>query len=82
MQILRTVLLSGKNRLEKINKKRGIFQGDFLTPLLLVVALIPVTVILRTMKQGNSFGKEKERLNHLLFIDDLKLYGSNDNDTD
>ena len=56
------------------------FQGDSLSPLLFVIALILVTIILRILKQGYSFGKGKERLNHLLFMDDLKLYGSNDNE--
>ena len=78
MQSWRMVMFSGKNKLGKVNIRRGIFQGDSLSPLLFVVALIPVTIILRTLKQGYSFGKGKERLNHLLFMDDLKLYGSND----
>ena len=82
MQSWRTVLFSENNKLEKVNIRRGIFQGDSLSPLLFVVALIPVTILLRTLKQGYSFGKEKERLNHLLFMDDLKLYGSNDNEID
>ena len=47
-----------------------------------MIALIPGTIILRTLKQGYSFGKGKERLNHLLFMDDLKFYGSNDNEID
>ena len=47
-----------------------------------MVALIPVTIILRILKQGYSFGKGKEMLNHLLFMDDLKLYISNDNEND
>ena len=47
-----------------------------------MVALIPVTIILTTLKQGYSFGKGKERLTHLLFIDDIKLYGSKDNEID
>ena len=50
--------------------------------MLFVVALIPVTIILRTLNQGYSLGKGKERLNHLLFMDDLQLYGSNDNEFD
>ena len=58
------------------------FQGDSLSPLLFVIALILVTIILRILKQGYSFGKGNERLNHLLFMDDLKLYGSNDNEID
>ena len=78
MQSSRMVMFSGKNKLGKVNIRRGIFQGDSLSPLLFVVALIPVTIILRTLKQGYSFGKGKERLNHLLFMDDLKLCGSND----
>ena len=82
MQSWRTFLFSGKNKLGKVNIRRGIFQGDSLSLLLFVVALIPVTIILRTLKQGYSFGKGKERLNHLLFMDDLKLYGSNDNEID
>ena len=77
-----TVLFSGKNKLGKVNIRRGIFAGDSLSPLLFVVALVPVTVILRTLKQGNSFRKVKERLNHLLFMDDLRLYGNNDNEID
>ena len=67
MQSWRTVLFSGKNNLGKVNIRRGIFQGDFLLPLLFVVALIPVTIMLRTMEQGYSFGKGKEKLNHLLW---------------
>lgn len=41
-----------------------------------------LTLILRTMKPRRSFGKGKGKLNRLLFMDDLKLYDSSDNDTD
>ena len=82
MESWRTVFFSGKNKLGKVNVRRGIFQGDFLSPLLFVVALIPATIVLRILKQGYSFGKGKERFNHLLFIDNLKLYGSNNNEID
>ena len=82
MQSWRKVFFSGKNKLGKVNVRRGIFQGDFLSPLLFVVALIPATIVLRILKQGYSFGKGKERFNHLLFIDNLKLYGSNNNEID
>ena len=34
------------------------------------------------MKQGYSFQKGKSKLNHSLFMDDLKLYGSNQNEID
>ena len=82
MQSCRTVLFSGKKKLGKVSIRRGIFQEDSLSPLLFVVALIPVAIILRTLKQEYSFGRGKERLNHLLFMDDLKLYGINNNEID
>ena len=82
MKSWRKVPFSGKNRLGKINIRRVIFQGDSLASLLFVVALIPVTIILRTLKQGYSFRKGKERLNHLLLMDDLELCGRNDNKID
>ena len=81
-QSWRTVFFFGKNKLGKGNIKQGIFQEDYLSVLLIIVALIFVKVILKTLKQGYSFGKEKERLNHLLCMDNLKLYGSNDNEID
>ena len=52
-----------ENKLGKVNIARVIFQGEFLSPLLFMVALIPVTIILRTLKQRYSFGRAKERLN-------------------
>ena len=65
-----------------MKKKLGKSRGDSLTLLLFVVSLIPFTIILRSLKHGYSFGKGKEKLNHLLFVDDLKLYSSNDNEID
>ena len=53
-----------------------------MSPFLFAVALIAVTIILERLKQEYSFGKRKERLNHLLFINNLKLYGSNDSETE
>ena len=41
MQSWRTVLFSGKNRRGKVNIRQGIFEGNFLSPLLFVVTLIP-----------------------------------------
>ena len=52
------------------------FQGDSMSALLFVVALIPVTTIFRKLKQGYSFEKRNMRFNPVLFTDDLKLCGN------
>ena len=41
---------------------------------MLVLALIPLSLILRKAKAAYEFSEIKEKINHLLFIDDLKLY--------
>ena len=58
-----------------VKVKRGIFQGDNLSPILFVLAMIPLSVVLNNMEAGYSLGRNRRKLNHLLFMDDLKLYG-------
>ena len=73
----RTVLTANGKFLGEVEIRRGIFQGDTLSPLLFVVAMIPLTLLLRKEKMGYRFGEAKQRINHLLFMDDLKLFGGN-----
>ena len=39
-----------------------------------VLALIPSSLILRKAKAAYEFSESKEKINYLLFMDDLKLY--------
>ena len=39
-----------------------------------VLALIPLSLILRKAKAAYEFLESKEKINHHLFMDDLKLY--------
>ena len=71
----KTVLTSSGEDLGEVGIKRGIFQGDTLSPLLFVVAMIPLSIVLNNEAMGYKFGKEGKKINHLLFMDDLKLYG-------
>ena len=73
-------LNAGDKVLGDVNVKRGIFQGDSLSPLLFVICLIPMSLILRKMKAGYSLGKNQPKLNHLLYMDDLKLFGQSERD--
>ena len=60
----------------KIKIKKGIYQGDSLSPLLFCLALNPLSYLLNQTNKGYKLNpKQKEsRINHLLFMDDLKLY--------
>ena len=62
--------------------RRGIFQGDSFSPLLFVIALLPLTHILRETRMGYQLEKNGTKVNHLFFMDDLKLYGKNDKEID
>ena len=59
---------------------RGIFQGGSLPPLFFVLVMIPLTILLAKEKFGFRFTKDTSGniLNHLSFMDDLKLYGQNE----
>ena len=74
-----TELTSCGESLAKVNIRRGIFQGDSLSPLLFVICLIPLTHVLHKANERYTLGGG-EKINHLLFMDDLKLYGKSENE--
>ena len=74
MEKWKVMLCSGNSELDKVKIKRVIFQGDSLSPLVFALALIPLSLILRNAKAAYEFSESKEKINHLLFMDDLKLY--------
>ena len=47
-----------------------------------VLALIPLSLILRKGKAVYEFSESKENINHLLFMDDLKLYSQSEKGLD
>ena len=58
----------------------GIFQRDSLSPLLFCLALTPLSYELNDTEHRYKIGKEK--MNHLFYMDDLKLYGKNGKELD
>ena len=72
-----TELIAGQSRLGNVKIKRGIFQGDSLSPLLFVMTMIPLTQMLRKTNIFYEVRKKGKRINHLLFMDDLKLFAKN-----
>lgn len=71
MEDWRTELYSGPTEIREVEINRGIFQGDALSPLLFVIAMIPITRILRKSRFG--YYLKRETVNHLLYMDDIKL---------
>ena len=53
-------LNAGDKVIGDVKVKRGIFQGDSVSPLLCVICLIPMSLILRKMKAGYSSGKTSQ----------------------
>ena len=58
--------------------RRVIFQGNLFSTLLFVIALLPLTHILRKAGMEHQLEKNGAKVTHLFFIDDLNLYGKND----
>ena len=75
-------LTSNGVSLGNVEIRGGIFQGDSLSPLLFVLCMVSLSLILRKVKFHYEFGDKKTRLNHLLFMDDLKLFAKSNGQID
>ena len=67
--------------LGEVNVERRIFQGDSLSSLLFVLSMVPLSLILRKVNGCYKWGKKEYRLNHLIFMDDLKLIAKSEEQT-
>ena len=75
-----TILMSGNEELARVNIRRGIFQGDTLISFIVYNSL---SHTLRKVNAGYQFGKgQHKRIIHVLFIDDLKLYGNSEKEAE
>ena len=86
MKEWKTELTADGKSLGVVDIKRGIFQGDSLSPLLFVMVMAPLSMILKEGEglrtKGYQLGDTGKLVNHLLFMDDLKLYASSERDLD
>ena len=63
MEKWKVILCSGNSEFGEVEIKRGIFQGDSLSPLVFVLELIPLSLILRKTKAACGFSESKEKIN-------------------
>ena len=68
------MLCLGNSELGEVEIKGRFFQGDSLSPLVFVLALIPLSLILRKAKAAYEFSESKEN--------DLKLYSRSEKGLD
>jgi hypothetical protein len=69
-----TELTSCGEALGNVSIRRGIFQGDALSPLLFIMAMAPISSRLNLMKKGYEMERGERMISHLLYMDDIKLY--------
>ena len=65
-----------------VDIKRGIFQGDSLSPLEFVMSMIPLTLLLRKDNSGYEMEKGKLKISHRLYMDDIKLFARSEEQLD
>ena len=76
MQTWRVELTTVRQSLAEVKMQRVIFQKD--VPLLLVIAMMPLNYILRKCTVGYKFSKSQEKINHLMYMDDIKPFAKNE----
>jgi hypothetical protein len=67
---------------DPIRVQRGIYQGDSLSPLRFCLALNPLSHLLNRTNYGFGIHSEKQeiqQLNHILYMNDIKLYAAINN---
>ena len=78
MKTWRMELTAGRRSIAETKIQRGIFQGDALSPLLFIIAMMPLNHILRKCAAGYKLSRSQEKINHLMYMDDIKLFAKNE----
>ena len=78
MKTWRVELTEGERSLAETKIQRGIFQGDALSPLLFIIAMMSLNHILRKCTAGYKLSRLQEKINHLMYMDGIKLFAKNE----
>ncbi|KAL1446836.1 hypothetical protein WDU94_012201 [Cyamophila willieti] len=67
--------------LGQVNINKGIFQGDGFSSLWFCLGLNPLSMLLEEANLGFRMKvKENNKISHLMYVDDIKLFAENEND--
>ena len=78
MKTWRVELTAGGKSLAETKIQRDIFQGDALSPLLFMIAMMLLNHILRKCTVGYKLSRSQKKINHLMYMDDIKLFAKNE----
>ena len=78
MKTWRVELTAGGRKLAEAKIQTGVFQGDALSPLLFIIAKMPLNHILRKCTAGYKLGRLQEKVNYLMYMDDIKRFVKNE----
>ena len=78
MKIWRGKLTTGRRNLAEAKIQRDIFLGDTLSPLLFTIAMMPLKHILRKCTAGYKLRRSQEKINDLMYMDNIKLFAKNE----
>ena len=78
MKTWRVELTAGGRSIAETKIQRGIFQGDALSPLLFIIAMMPLNNILRKYAAGHKLSISQEKINHLMYMDAIQLFAKNE----
>ena len=78
MKTWKVELTAGGKIIAETKIQRGIFLGDALSPLLFIIAMMPRKHILRKCAAGYKLSRSQEKINHLMYMDDIKLFEKNE----
>ena len=67
-------LSAGGKSLAEVKIQRCTFQGNAQSPFLFVIAMMPLNHIRRKYRAGYKLSKSQEKINHLMYMDDIKLF--------
>ena len=78
MENWRIELKVGEKNLTEVKIQRGIFQEDALSPLLFVTVMMQLNHTLRKCTGGYKLHKLQEKINHLMYMNDIELFAKNE----
>ena len=77
MKNWRVELTAGGKSLAEAKIQSRIFQGDALSPLQFIIAMMPLNHVLRKYAAGYKLSRSQEKINHVMYMDDIKLFAKN-----